>query len=154
MTVPTDSRPGSARPSPWAILAAFLSSTAAGGVLVMKVNAAVRVDRDHHRDGMPCSMFCVRALNALQNSMMFTPCWPSAGPTGGDGFACPAGICSLISRDLLRHFASHLRHRCRRVRRPAVPPHTCRCAVSETRSDLLDLAVVENDRRRATEDRP
>ena len=40
---------------------------------------------------------CVRALNALQNSMMLTPCWPSAGPTGGAGFAAPAGICSLIN---------------------------------------------------------
>src|SRR5207237_7112462 len=38
----------------------------------------------------------VWALNALQNSMMFTPCWPSAGPTGGAGFAAPAWICSLI----------------------------------------------------------
>ena len=38
----------------------------------------------------------VWALNALQNSMMLTPCWPSAGPTGGAGFAAPAGICSLI----------------------------------------------------------
>src|SRR5262245_12765660 len=42
----------------------------------------------------PC-WSCVRALNALQNSMMFTPCWPSAGPTGGEGFAAPAGHCSL-----------------------------------------------------------
>src|SRR6185295_12613243 len=40
---------------------------------------------------------CVCALNVLQNSMMFTPRWPRAGPTGGLGFACPAGICSLIS---------------------------------------------------------
>src|SRR5437764_8949331 len=39
----------------------------------------------------------VWALNALQNSMMLTPCCPSAGPTGGAGFACPPGICSLIS---------------------------------------------------------
>src|ERR1700756_4089032 len=39
----------------------------------------------------------VCALKALQNSMMLTPCWPSAGPTGGAGFACPPGICSLIS---------------------------------------------------------
>src|SRR5881409_1026099 len=39
----------------------------------------------------------VWALNALQNSMMLTPCWPSAGPTGGAGFACPPGICSLMS---------------------------------------------------------
>ena len=27
--------------------------------------------------------------------MMLTPCWPSAGPTGGDGLAFPAGICSF-----------------------------------------------------------
>src|SRR4029077_3259488 len=46
--------------------------------------------------GMPGSMFWVTALNSLQNAMMFKPCWPSAGPTGGDGFALPAGICSLI----------------------------------------------------------
>src|SRR6478752_7436137 len=39
----------------------------------------------------------VWALNALQNSMMFTPCWPSAGPTGGAGLACPPGIWSLMS---------------------------------------------------------
>ena len=38
----------------------------------------------------------VWALNALQNSMMLTPCWPSAGPTGGAGLAAPAGIWSLI----------------------------------------------------------
>src|SRR3954462_15922617 len=28
--------------------------------------------------------------------MMLTPCWPSAGPTGGAGVACPAWICSLM----------------------------------------------------------
>src|SRR5918995_1851512 len=39
---------------------------------------------------------CVWALNALQNSMMLTPCWPSAGPTGGAGFAWPPGIWSLM----------------------------------------------------------
>src|SRR5262245_65696842 len=27
--------------------------------------------------------------------MMLTPCCPSAGPTGGDGLALPAGICSF-----------------------------------------------------------
>src|ERR1700723_2023535 len=41
--------------------------------------------------------FSVAALYALQNSMMLTPCWPSAGPTGGAGLASPALICSLIS---------------------------------------------------------
>src|SRR6478735_7591851 len=39
----------------------------------------------------------VAALYALQNSMMLTPCWPSAGPTGGAGLACPAWIWSLIN---------------------------------------------------------
>src|SRR6476620_3513366 len=29
--------------------------------------------------------------------MMVTPCWPSAGPTGGAGFAAPAWICSLMT---------------------------------------------------------
>src|SRR5512139_1793585 len=37
----------------------------------------------------------VLELKALQNSMMLTPCCPSAGPTGGEGFAFPAGICSF-----------------------------------------------------------
>src|SRR5215470_7826029 len=44
----------------------------------------------------PCWAW-VRALNALQNSMMLTPRCPSAGPTGGLGVACPAGICSFTS---------------------------------------------------------
>jgi hypothetical protein len=28
--------------------------------------------------------------------MMLMPCWPSAGPTGGAGEACPPGAWSLI----------------------------------------------------------
>src|SRR5690606_12715110 len=40
---------------------------------------------------------CVASLYALQNSMMLTPCWPSAGPIGGAGLAAPAWICSLMS---------------------------------------------------------
>src|SRR2546427_8420106 len=39
----------------------------------------------------------VCALKPLQNSMMLTPCWPSAGPTGGEGLALPAGICSFTT---------------------------------------------------------
>ena len=38
---------------------------------------------------------CVIALYCLQNSMMLTPCGPSAVPTGGAGVAWPAGICSF-----------------------------------------------------------
>ena len=75
--------------------------TAAGGVLVMKVNE--RSSKTVISTGMmvPASA-CVWALNALQNSMMFTPCWPSAGPTGGAGLAAAAGICSLIIVRTLR----------------------------------------------------
>src|SRR5881394_1635828 len=40
--------------------------------------------------------FLVAALNSLQKAMMLTPCWPSAGPTGGAGLACPPGICNLM----------------------------------------------------------
>jgi len=35
------------------------------------------------------------ALNALQNSIMFIPYCPKAGPTGGAGVAFPAEIWSL-----------------------------------------------------------
>src|SRR6266566_3406850 len=38
---------------------------------------------------------CVRALNSLQKAMMLIPWGPRAVPTGGAGFALPAGICSL-----------------------------------------------------------
>jgi hypothetical protein len=36
-------------------------------------------------------------LYARQNSIMLTPCWPRAGPTGGAGVAAPALICNLIT---------------------------------------------------------
>src|SRR5690606_27128318 len=42
-------------------------------------------------------MDSVWALYALQNSMMFTPCGPSAVPTGGAGVAEPAWSCTLTS---------------------------------------------------------
>src|SRR6266567_4437531 len=94
LSLPTFSRFGS--PEPFSRFKASLISTAAGGVLVMKVNE--RSSKTVISTGMmrPLSA-CVWALNALQNSMMLTPCWPSAGPTGGAGFACPPGIWSLIS---------------------------------------------------------
>src|SRR4029077_13389523 len=53
--------------------------------------------------GMPFSIFWVWALNALQNSMMLRPHWPSAGPIGGDGLAAPAGTCNW--RDPVTFFA-------------------------------------------------
>src|ERR1700730_14173908 len=44
---------------------------------------------------MSPSWLLVWVLKPLQNSMMLTPCWPRAGPTGGDGLAFPAVICSF-----------------------------------------------------------
>ena len=82
-------------PEALVMLAAFLIRTAAGGVLVMneKLWSAYTVITTGMI--MPIS-FLVRSLNSLVNAMMFTPCWPSAGPTGGAGVALPPGICSLI----------------------------------------------------------
>src|SRR3989442_2184718 len=77
----------------------------------------------------------VWALNPLQNSMMFTPCWPSAGPTGGDGFALPAGICSFTIA--WTFFATRRSPR----RRPA----------SRSRSQPLHLVVLELHGRRPAE---
>src|ERR1041384_1791100 len=76
--------------------AAFLISTVVGGVLMMKVKLLSGKAVITTGSGRPVSIFCVWALNALQNSMMFRPRWPSAGPMGGEGFALPAGTWSLI----------------------------------------------------------
>src|SRR5205085_4404568 len=77
---------------------------------------------------VPVSL-CVCALNALQNSMMLMPCWPSAGPTGGAGVALPALHCSCTMA--WTGFAIVL----------------SRCAL-----DRLDLQEVELDRCREAED--
>src|ERR671922_3730 len=91
---PTFSRFGS--PEPFSRPSASLIRTAAGGVFVMNVKD--RSSKTVISTGMMRPFSCaVCALNALQNSMMLTPCWPSAGPTGGAGFAWPPGICSLIN---------------------------------------------------------
>ena len=82
-------------PEPDLILQAFFNSTAAGGVLVMKLKllSAYTVITT----GMIKSpLSAVLALNCFVNSTMFTPCCPSAGPTGGAGVALPAGICNLM----------------------------------------------------------
>lgn len=44
------------------------------------------------RIGTPVMMSFVRSLNCLQKSIAFTPFCPKAGPMGGDGVACPAGM--------------------------------------------------------------
>ena len=74
---------------------AWRISTAAGGVLVTKVND--RSSKTVISTGMVVPMSpAVCALNALTNSMMLMPCWPSAGPTGGAGEAWPPGAWSLM----------------------------------------------------------
>src|SRR5207248_2665469 len=80
---------------PAAIFAAFFNRIEAGGDWVMKVND-LSLKTVITTGKMSPDCFCVAALNSLQNAMMLTPCWPSAGPTGGAGFAAPAGIWSLI----------------------------------------------------------
>ena len=47
--------------------------------------------------GAPFSRSFVLSLNALQKSIILRPLCPSAGPTGGEGLAPPAGICNLIN---------------------------------------------------------
>ena len=82
-------------PEPDLMLQAFFNSTAAGGVFVTKLKllSAYTVITT----GMIRSpLSAVLALNCFVNSTMFTPCCPSAGPTGGAGVALPAGICNLI----------------------------------------------------------
>ena len=85
MTLPTFSVLG--RLDPDVMPAAFFSRIDAGGVFVMNVKVRSEYAVMTTGIGRPGSSFCVAALNALQNSMMLRPRWPSAGPTGGDGLA-------------------------------------------------------------------
>ena len=81
---------------PLSTFAAFLISTVAGGVFITNVKLLSAYAVITTGIGRPASIFWVCALNALQNSMMLRPRWPSAGPIGGEGFALPAGTCSLM----------------------------------------------------------
>src|SRR5437667_2892739 len=83
-------------PDSFSIPAAWRSSPDAGGVLVTKENVRSAYTMISTGTIVP-TMEAVRSLYALQNSMMFTPCCPSAGPTGGAGVAFPAGICNLTT---------------------------------------------------------
>ena len=58
---------------PFSMPAAFLISTVAGGVLMMKVKLLSAYAVISTGSTRPGSIFCVCALNALQNSMMFRP---------------------------------------------------------------------------------
>src|SRR5215831_4935163 len=94
VTLPTLSLFGA--PEPLAMPAARFRNTEAGGVLVMKVKERslyTVITTGIMRPAI--SLFWVRALNCLQNSMMLICAWPSAGPTGGAGVALPASICNF-----------------------------------------------------------
>src|SRR5216110_3207668 len=94
VTLPTFVLFGSFEPA--AMFAAFFKSPAPGGLLVIKVNdLSLKTVMTTGRMSPAC--FWVAALNSLQNAMMLTPRGPSAVPTGGAGFAWPAGICNFIS---------------------------------------------------------
>src|SRR5918995_1839246 len=81
-------------PLPFSTPASFSRRFGAGGVLVMKVK--VRSAKIVTTTGMTIPLWLwVRALNCFTNSMMLTPCGPSAVPTGGAGVAAPAGHCNF-----------------------------------------------------------
>src|SRR4051794_10175871 len=116
---------------------AWRISTAAGGVLVMNVKE--RSSKTVISTGIVVPMsFAVWALNALTNSMMLMPCWPSAGPTGGAGEAWPPGACSLM---VVRTFLAIFKVGCSGRGGGDVSP-----------SNLLHLVVPHFDRSLAAED--
>src|SRR5690606_20568917 len=88
---------------------------------------------------------CVLALNCLQNSMMLTPCWPSSAPTGGAGFAAPAGTWRLMKPTTFIAICAFHRSRARRS-----PPRGGSAAAA--RSVSLELRVVQLDRGRPAEE--
>src|SRR4029079_1314519 len=109
--------------------------------------------------GAPFSIFWVCALKALQNSMMFRPRWPSAGPIGGEGFAAPAGTCNFrypVTFFAICHSCCADRNRLFQVPwfgsgavgdRPLLPRPLLREARLRAfvRSDLLDLTEFQFD---------
>src|SRR4051794_30313375 len=114
------------------------------------------------------SSFAVLALKFLQKSMMFTPCGPSAVPTGGAGVALPAEICNFTIACTFfaitftsrggaeaRSFSAHTPSgRVISSPSPPITTRTPRLRVSAARSsDLFHLQEVEFHRRRPSENR-
>src|SRR5205085_680672 len=125
---------------PLSTFAAFMISTVAGGVFITNVKLLSAKAVMTTGIGRPGSSFCVCALNALQNSMMFKPRWPSAGPIGGLGFALPAGTCSLMNPTT---FFAISYSPWVQASRQALPVRLC----------FLDLRKIQLNRRRPPEDR-
>src|ERR1700686_1316712 len=97
------------------------------------------------RPSLACAWVC--ALNSLQKPMMLTPCCPSAGPTGGEGFALPAGSCSFTIPVIffIERSSGWSSGRLRPSTGIGRLPASC--------SGLLDLHEIELDRGGAAEDR-
>src|SRR5205807_278683 len=125
------------RPGVWdalSSLAAARRSTGVGGVFVTNVNE--RSSKTVISTGTIVPRWLsVWALYILQKSMMFTPCGPSAVPTGGAGVALPAGIW-IFTMATTCFF-------------PMLSPYSSR---APARLELRDLAELELDRRLAAED--
>src|SRR5579863_3134489 len=140
--LPTFTLCGSAEP--FAIATARLISTGTGGVFVMNVNE--RSEKIVITTGIirpSCSLLEVFALNALQNSIMLTPCGPSAVPTGGAGVALPAGICSFTEPVIFFAITKPFRY----------TKPTGDTIAGATLCGLFDLQEVQLHRRRAAKNR-
>src|SRR5438046_2897348 len=86
--------------------------------------------------------------------MMLTPCWPSAGPTGGAGLARPALICSLMIAASFFFLGGISVFLFRVVPRGGPARHRVAARLpAGNRSDLGDLGERQLDRSLATEDR-
>src|SRR5437868_11408933 len=96
------------------------------------------------------SSFAVFALKFLQKSMMFTPCGPSAVPTGGAGVALPAAIWSFTIA--CTFLAITFRSWPRNHESTKPQPSDFRVFVFSW-LDLLHLQEIELDRRGSAEDR-
>ncbi len=108
---------------PFSRPAAFLSRSDAGGVF--STNENERSSYTVISAGMMLpAWFAVFSLYSLQKPMMLMPCWPSAGPTGGAGFAFPAEICNVMTARIffaISFAPPGVRARCGRT---AVRPYT------------------------------
>src|SRR5947209_8675281 len=102
------------------------------------------------------SSLAVFALKFLQKSMMFTPCGPSAVPTGGAGVALPAAIWSFTIAWTFLAMASIYFSTSRGASPPrgtdADASRLCRSAWPQA-LDFLDLQKIQFHWRRPSEDR-
>jgi len=60
-----------------------------------KLKGLIFENSNDHRNNLT-GLILSTSINCLQNSIMFTPLAPKAGPTGGDGFAAPPLIVILL----------------------------------------------------------